>query len=265
MNKTIVITGGSGGLGKRLVRLFSMNKDNVCSLSRSNDEKIENHFYCDVKDEQSVENAINSVVQKFGKIDMLICNSGIGLCGAIGDTPTDLVKNVIDVNFYGVLYTIKSALKHMNKEGKIIAISSASAFFALPYRIIYSASKSALNMMMFGLLMELSSTKIQTTSICPGEIDTDFVKNRLWHIENSNQDKNSVKTVADNFIKKQKGRMDADTVALKIFKICYKKRLCPLYIIGLKYKLFYFASKIIPFKMFLKLTNKMYGAKKDNE
>jgi len=260
MNKTIAITGGSGGLGKRLVRLFSNNKDNICSLSRSNKDGLSNHFFCDVTDEASVNSAISDVAKKYGSIDMLICNSGIGLAGGIESTPTDMVKSVFDVNFYGTLYTVKAALKYMKSGSRIIAISSASAFFPLPYRSIYSASKSALNMMMFGLNMELSAEGIKVCSVCPGEINTEFVKNRLWYNANDKSKKN-LENISKNFHKKQNSRMNADNVADIIFKISNKKHIKPVYIIGLKYKIFYFISKILPSRLFLSIISKKYGGK----
>lgn len=259
MKKTIVITGGSKGLGKRLISLFSKNEDNIYSLSRSNKDNYKNHYACDVTNEQSVIQTIEKIGKACGKIDILICNAGIGLAGAIETTPTETVKKVFDVNFYGALHLIKAALKYMEKGSKIIVISSASAFFSVPYRSIYSASKSALNMMITGLNMELAKENINCCAICPGEIDTDFVKNRLWHTDDKNKD--ILESISNKFKNKQKSRMDAGKVSKKIFKIINKKRLKPVYIIGAKYRFFYFISKILPYNLLLKITSKKYGGK----
>lgn len=260
MDKIVVITGGSSGLGKKLLKLFTASGDIVCCLSRSNTENYINHFFCDVKDEESVKTAISSAMEKYGRIDILICNSGVGIAGATEILPSEKIKEVMDINFYGAFYTIKYGLKYMKAGGKIINISSAAALFALPFRSIYSASKSALNMMSFGLNMELAPQNITSTAICPGEIQTEFVKNRIQYFGNDKYS-SKVKSISEEFIKKQDKRMPADYAAAKIFKIINKIKIKPFYIIGTKYKFFYFISKILPTAFFLKITGKKYGGK----
>lgn len=260
MDRIIVITGGSGGLGKQLSDLYIDNKDIVCCLSRSNKDGVKNFYVCDVEQEDSVNEAIDKVVKDFGKIDILILNAGIGLAGDIETTPSDMVKKVFDVNFFGALYTVKAALKYMQGKSKIIAVSSASAFFSLPYRSVYSASKSALNMITNALYMELKSFNIQVCTVCPGEIDTPFTKNRLWH-SGGEKYKNSLSEINNKFLKHKKSRMSVNTVANKIYQISNKNHLPPVIIIGAKYKVFYILSKILPYKLLLKLTMKMYGGK----
>ncbi len=260
MKRVIVITGGSGGLGKRLVRFFSDNGDAVCTLSRSNGEDIPNHYVCDVTDCGSVNAAIAEIVQTFGSIDILICGAGIGLAGAIEDTPLQKVKAVFDVNFFGVINTVQACVPYMKRGSKIVAISSASAFFSLPYRSIYSASKSALNIMATGLNMELNQSGIEVCSVCPGEIDTAFTQNRLWHYGGKHD--NELKRIAEKFTKHKNRRMSAEKVAYIIYgKLNGKRRLPPLFIIGAKYKFYYFLSKILPLRLFIALTAKKYGGK----
>lgn len=252
MARNIVITGGSGGIGKRLVNYFNEGGDVVFSLSRT-DGGAGNYYYCDVSDQSNVDNVFDEIGGKYKKIDLLILCSGIGLGGDIESTPADKVKQVFDVNFYGALYSVKAALKYMDRGGRIIFISSAAAFFALPYRSIYSASKAAVNILSAALAAELKGRGIGVSSICPGEIDNGFVANRLWHGDNSDK----IKGLKERL--KSKKRMDADKAAKKIFSITQKKHLRPMYIVGLKYKFFYLASKILPFRLMHKIINKKYG------
>jgi NAD(P)-dependent dehydrogenase (short-subunit alcohol dehydrogenase family) len=259
MNRIVLITGGSGGLGKKLTELFTKDGDTVCSLSRSNKDGYKYHFDCDVTDEESVKKAVDSAASLYGKIDMLICNAGIGLAGALETTPSDMVKSVFDVNFFGALYTVKAALNYMKEGSKIIAVSSAAAFFSLPYRSIYSASKSALNMMFDGLNMELKKDKIQVCSVCPGEIDTPFGENRLWH--RAGKYENDIQAVAEKLKAGEKRKMTAEAAAKKIFDKVNKRRLPPVFIIGAKYRFFYFMSKIMPKRLLLYFTTKKYVGK----
>lgn len=258
--KTAVITGASGGLGRSLARVFEQNGYIVCGLSRTNSDSLENFFFCDVTSKESVDAAFEKVREKFGGIDVAIINSGVGIAGDTQAIPEERVRQAFDVNFMGALYSAQAAAKLLKKGGKLIGISSAAAFFALPYRSIYSASKSAMNHMLWGLSVE--NEDIQIASVCPGEIDTPFTKNRLWHVDEASPHAERLKRIADRFEKGQKKRMDAGYVAAKIFSICEKRKLSPLYIIGFKYKLFYFLQKIMPLKLLLRFAAKKYGAEK---
>jgi short-subunit dehydrogenase len=255
MCKIIVIVGGSGGVGKRLAGYFSEHGDDVFSLSRSNKKGFNNHIYCDVTDETSVKKAIDEVGTNYGRIDTLILCNGIGMGGDLENSPVDKIKYVFDVNYFGCVSCVQAALKYMPNNSRIAVIGSAAAFFALPYRSVYSASKAALNVFSAALDMELRKKGIRAVSICPGEIDNEFVANRLWAESGENDDK--LKSLKKRL--KNKKRMDPDKAAEKIFSVINKKRVRPLYIIGFKYKFFYVLSKLLPVSAMHKLIYKMYG------
>lgn len=251
MCKNIVIVGGSGGIGKRLVNYYQARGDVVYSLSRSNKKHFDYHIDCDVTDGASVANAFDNLGREILNIDTLILCSGIGMGGDLENSPVDKIKYVFDVNYFGALSCVKAALKFMRSGSRIAVISSAAAFFALPYRSVYSASKAALNILSAALDMELKGKGIKTVCVCPGDIANEFVKNRLWT--------EGAKTQSLKEQLKSSKRMDPDKAAGKIFAVINKKKVRPLYIIGFKYKFYYALSKLLPASIMHKLIYRMYG------
>lgn len=256
----IVITGGTSGIGEKLKEMFLKNGDEVFVLARSV-EKSDLSFPCDVADVNQVVAGFEAIKNKFGKIDILINNAGYGISGATELLSVEECKKIFNVNFFGSLYCIQNALPIMENTGKIINISSASALFAVPFRGMYCASKSAVSMMSNSLRMELANTKIQVTAICPGEIKTNFTKNRVKNFATNERYGDRIKNATSSLDSREEKRMSIDYATNKIYKIINKKHLKPQYIIGGKYKLLYFASKFVSQNTLLKFTNKFLGGK----
>lgn len=298
----IVITGGTSGIGQSLVEKFVLKGDNVIVLARGIDEgeikksflddfkkRIENDktiksklktkkinkielakttnsllygIKCDVSKNQEIISAFNIIKEKFGKVDMLINNAGYGVSGATELIKEEEARRIFDVDFFGVLFCIQSCLPLMEKNAKIINISSACALFALPFRSLYCASKSATSMLSNSIRLELLPANIQVCAICPGDIKTNFTKNRSKNFETNNRYGDRIKNATDKIDSKENKRMPLSYASKKIFKITQKQNLKPQYIIGKKYKLLYFFSKILPLNLMLKATGKMMGGHK---
>ena len=259
--KVVVITGGTSGIGAELVKLYKSQNHIVCVLAKDieTDNFETNHFYCDVTNEERVKNCIEYVGKKFKKIDVVINCAGYGLAGALELTPTEDAKKQFDVNFFGTLNVNKYAIKFMKQNSAIINIASTCALFSLPYRGLYCASKSAVDMYSKCLSMELAQSKINVISICPGDTKTNFSKNRIKVFKtNERYDQRIAKSI-QKVEGNQEKRMEPSFVAKKIFKFANKKRPRPMYIIGAKYKILNFFNKVLPQKLMLKLTNKMFN------
>ncbi|MDD4815946.1 MAG: SDR family NAD(P)-dependent oxidoreductase [Clostridia bacterium] len=256
----IVITGGTSGLGKALVEKFEKKGDNIIILARSVESG--NGIKCDIGNNESVKSAFAEIAKIFGNIDILINNAGYGISGATELIPVEETKKIFDVNFFGALYCIQNALPLMKSGAKIVNISSACALFALPFRTLYCASKSAVSMLSNSLRLELSTAKIQVCAICPGEIKTNFTKNRVKHFATNERYGKRIENATNHIDKHEDSRMSVEFASTKIFNIIGKKKLRPQYIIGGKYKALYFASKIFPLSCILKVTGKTMGGKK---
>lgn len=178
-SKTVVVTGGSDGIGKALVELLLAAGANVSTCAR-NPEKLNvlkqvhdtTQLHCmvaDVSRHEDCENFIESAAQKFGGIDILINNAGISMHGELKDTEVSVFKTVMDINYLGTVYCSKTALPYIIKaKGTIAGISSIAGYRGLPGRSGYSASKFAVNGFLEAIRTELSADGVNVISVCPG-------------------------------------------------------------------------------------------------
>lgn len=260
MNKIVVITGGTSGIGLDLKKLYQKNGDTVITIS-TRELKDENHFSASVSDEKKITEIIDSIAKKYGKIDVLINNAGFGMSGITELLPCEQIKELTEVNYYGVLYGIRSAIKYMPRGSKIINISSAMALFPVPFRAIYGSVKSAVLTLSFALRMELEPLGIDVVAMCPGDIKTNFTANRIKDFDTNERYGDRLQKATLKSDSRENKRIPSDKCAKSIFKYSCKKKTRPFYIIGTKYKVLYFLTRITPKSWLLKITNKLYGGK----
>ena len=184
MKKTIVITGGSDGLGKAIAKRLN-NDNNVIIISKDKEslvktaEEINCEYYvCDVTDYKQVSNTINSILDKNNKVDVLINNAGIWLAGDLTETDYDKISNCIDVNTKGPIYMTKAILPSMyeNKEGLIINVCSQASFDSDDFSTVYNASKWAMRGFNRSIQKDVSKKGIKVTGFYPGFMQTDIFK-----------------------------------------------------------------------------------------
>lgn len=256
-HKIVVITGASSGIGEQLKIFYERDGHIVINLSRSaKSSKFE--YSLDVSQRENVEEVFNKIFKDFGGIDVLINCAGYGVYGAIELTSEAKSRQIFDVNYFGTLWCCQACLKYMQKGGRIINISSACALYALPFRAMYSASKAAVNMLSYGLRMELKSFGIDVTCICPGDIKTNFSKNRDITLETNNKYGSKIKKSCEKIANREHLRMDKEKAVKKIYKICTKRNVKPMYIVSAKYKVLYFFTRFSSKNTVLKITNKLF-------
>ena len=181
--KIVLLTGASGGLGTAIAQHLDKNKYKVYGTSR---KKIESDIFIplqmDLTDSDSIQKAIHYIINKEGKIDILINNAGIGITGSIEETRIEDVKKVFAVNFFGMMELIQRVLPHMRrqKQGMIINISSIAGYTGLPFRGIYSATKSAVMRMTEALSAETKSHGITVVDVAPGDFKTKIAEGRIY-------------------------------------------------------------------------------------
>lgn len=257
MDKVVVITGGTSGIGYELKCFFEAFSDRVITISRRIVPNDSCHYACDIADRAQVEEVFKDIALRFGRVDILVNNAGYGLTGITELLDTNDIRKQFDVNFMGVVNASQCALKFMQKGGRIINISSAMALFPVPYRAMYASSKSAVLTLSYAMRMELKGAGIDVVAICPGDIRTPFTQNREKHFNTSDRYGDCMERVTMHIDSKQNARMDVKVCARKIYKIANKKKTKPMYIIGAKYKLLYFISNITPKSWLLNITGKM--------
>lgn len=259
--RNVVITGGTSGIGESCVEYFKKKGDNVIVIARKNPNNLPNFYPCDVSDEEQVLKTFTAIGQTYTYIDVLVSNAGFGLSGATELTSNSDIQKLFDVNFFGVVNCYKYALPYMKKGSSIINVSSVCAFFPLPFRGFYCASKSAVNLISYTMRMECAPLKIKVTSVCPGDTKTNFTKNRVKNFETNSRYGNRIKSAAESIDSKQEKRMPPIVVAKRIYKISRQKSPKPYVIVGAKYKVLNFFNKILPLRWLLFFTQIGFSGK----
>lgn len=258
MNKVVVITGASSGIGEDLKKRYESQGDKVVNLSLGIKEEDDFNFNLDVSNKNAVFDAFDKVANIHKQIDVLINCAGYGVFGAIELLSEEKCKKIFDVNFFGTLWCCQAVLRHMQKGGRIVNISSAGAIFCLPFRAMYSASKVAVLNMSYGLTMELKNFGIEVTCICPGDIKTNFSKNRDISLETNAKYGEQIQKSCNKISAGEHKRMDKDYACKKIFKICNKNKVKAMYIVGKKYKFLNFMQRFISKNKLLKIIGRKY-------
>ena len=186
--KVAVVTGASSGLGQQFARALSEQGCDVAILARRK-ERLEEFskelkqngqdclpVSCDVTDEESIKNAVNAVVDHFGKIDILVNNAGITKDNLIGRMKDEDFDAVIDVNLKGTFYMMRGVSRLMLRQraGRIINMSSVVGVMGNAGQVNYSASKAGVIGMTKSLARELASRHITVNAVAPGMIETDM-------------------------------------------------------------------------------------------
>lgn len=184
MSKVVLITGGSSGIGKSVGEFLTLKGYTVYGTSRQPEKYAESKFpliALDVVDYNSIKNAVNTVIDQAGRLDVLINNAGAGITGPIEEIPDIEIKRNFETNLFGPINVIKAVLPQMRKQnsGLIINITSIAGYMGLPYRGIYSASKAALEIITESFRMELKDFNIQMTNVAPGDFATNIAAGRF--------------------------------------------------------------------------------------
>jgi NADP-dependent 3-hydroxy acid dehydrogenase YdfG len=177
-NKVVVITGASSGIGLALSQEFSAKGAKVVMGARSEDKlqeiakELPNESLfvkTDVTQENECKALIAKTIERFGKIDVLICNAGLSMRALYDDVDMSVIHKLMDVNFWGTAYCIKYALPYIQQtKGSIVAVSSVAGFHGLPARTGYSASKYAIHGLMDTIRVENLKKGIHVMIVAPG-------------------------------------------------------------------------------------------------
>lgn len=182
LNKTIIITGASAGIGKALAEYFGKKGHRVYGLSR---KQVESQYFTsiptDITEKEQIDNAINQILEKEKQIDILINNAGMGMVGAVEDATKEDITKLFNLNLVGAVQMITAVMPTMReqKEGQIINISSIGSEMGLPFRGFYSASKSALDKVTEAMRYEVSQWNVEVCTLHLGDIKTNIADHRV--------------------------------------------------------------------------------------
>lgn len=178
-NKVVAITGGSDGIGRALIELLLPLGAKIATCGRNQDKLYDLQLrhsqaplHCIVADVSIYNDCalfINSTLKQFGGIDILINNAGISMRSLIRDADVEVIRKVMEINFFGTVYCTKLALESIiERKGTIVGISSIAGFRGLPGRSGYSASKFALNGWLEAIRTELTGYGVNVMWVSPG-------------------------------------------------------------------------------------------------
>ncbi|MGC1241112.1 MAG: SDR family oxidoreductase [Chryseosolibacter sp.] len=246
-DKVVIITGGTSGIGRALAFEFGRKGSKIVITGRNVEELTntaqalrENNISvhavrADVTLPEDNRRMAEEAVRAFGGIDILINNAGISMRAVFEDVDPAVIKRVMDINFYGVVYATKFCLPEIIKNrGSIIGISSIAGFRGLPARTGYSASKFALNGFLESLRTELLNTGVHVLTACPGFTASNIRKRSLTQDGTSQRESP----------RQEEKMMTAEECALHIYRATVRRK--RTLVLTLQGKFVVFLNKWLP-------------------
>ena len=181
--RVALITGAGRGIGAATAQLLVNSGAKVALASRRGENPgIEGALAgaCDVRDPASIRGFVDSAVDHFGALDIVIGNAGVGAYGPFLDVPDEHIEEMIDTNVKGLIYTYRAALPHLIKSdaADVVTVASEAGRRGLPNEAVYCSSKFAQYGLTAALDHELREQGVRCTNVCPGGVATDFAMGR---------------------------------------------------------------------------------------
>ena len=224
-DKVVVITGGTDGIGKALVDLFisegakvatcGRNYDKLYSLQLEHSNVMLHAMTCDLSKQQDCKRFIESTIKTFGGIDILINNAGISMRALFEDLDVEVIRKVMDVNFFGAVYCTKYALSSiLERKGIVVGVSSIAGYRGLPGRSGYSASKFALQGWLESLRTELLHKDVHVMWVSPG-----YTTSNIRNVALNNEGEPEAESLMD-----ESKMMTPEDCAREIYKAIEQKK-----------------------------------------
>ena len=256
MKPTIaIVTGGSSGIGLETARALRARGVTVYALSRRPAEG--EHLCCDVSDAQAVRAAVDEVLAREGRIDLLVNCAGMGISGAMEFTPDADARRLMEVNVLGVSNALCAVLPAMRaqRSGRIVNISSVAAVAPIPFQAWYSASKAAVNALTMAAANEVRPWGIAVIS----DTRTGFTASRRKFEAGDGVYGGRIARSVQKMERDEEGGMTAQAAGQKIAKIALSRSRRPVQSLGLTYKACAMLAKFLPARAVRFLLAVLYG------
>lgn len=262
-SKVAVITGASSGIGLGAARELASKGCRVYDFSRHAGPEVSGvtHVFCDVTKPETIDAALQNVLDQESRIDILISNAGMGISGAIEFTEPNAVRKQMEVNFFGTDNMCRAVVPIMRKQGsgRIVTISSVAAPIAIPFQAYYSASKAAIEDYTLALRNEVAPFGIEVVCILPGDIHTGFTDAREKSPVGDDVYSGRIARSVAGMEHDERTGMDPDKAGAIIAHHALRRHSSPLYTIGNAYKVFVFLTRIVSNRFLYSMVGKLYA------
>lgn len=255
MSKIVIVTGGTSGIGLAAVNALREKGCTVYALSRHGD------ISCDVSDEVSARAAVEQVLEKEGRVDVLVNCAGFGISGAAELTPLAMAKKQLDVNLFGTANMVNAVIPAMRRQGggRIVNTGSVAGFVPIPFQTWYSASKAAIESYTMAMGNELAPFHITLTAVLPGDTRTGFTAARQKIDDPEDLYRGRIARSVERMEHDEQSGVPAETVGRLIARVALKKRVRPFYIPGFSYNLVALLMRLLPSGAANKLIGALYA------
>lgn len=269
MKQTILITGASSGIGKETAKLFQSKSWNVVATMRNPEKEVELSKLSnvlvtrlDVLDLDSINNAIQQGIQKFGKIDILLNNAGYGAYGPLESFPRERILKQFNTNVIGLIDVTRAILPHFrqNKSGLIINVSSMGGKMTFPLGSLYHGTKFAVEGISESLRYEVEQFGGKVKIVEPGAIATDFAGRSFDfnHDENLKEYNNIVTKIMTAFPSMVKSASTTDVVTKVIYEAATDGKNKLRYMAGKDAKMYNFMNKLLGYNFIVRMNKKFF-------
>jgi len=274
-NKVVLLTGGFGGIGKASAKLLGQNGYKVYLTSRDiGSKKVQNTLEeflnkkievfpikLDLSNSDSIKKAVNEIIEKEGKIDILINNAATGYFSSVEDIDSEKLRKSFEVNVIGTIELIKNVIPIMRKQGsgRIINISSILGFSTVPLNAPYSMTKYATESFSETLATELAPFGVDVVILQPGDFHSDFIKNAIHAKYDDTSPYFKLYKRKDDKIAAGTGGRDPEFFAEKLFKIIETEKPKLRYTIGKEVLIKKVLHKLLIDKLWIKFLRFFYN------
>ena len=250
MNKVVVITGGTSGIGLEAAKALAKRGCTVYELSRRDEGADPRvcHLRADVTDEAQCQAAVDEIVRREGRIDVLVNNAGFGISGAAEATDSKDAHAQLELNLYGMDNATKAVLPAMRKQGRgrIVCMSSIAGILPIPFQLWYSVSKAAINAYVLALQNEVRPFGITVCAVMPGDIASGFTDARKKSEAGDEVYAGRIQRSVAVMEKDERGGMSPEYAGNYVAKMALKEHSKPLVVLGASYKLVAVLTKLLP-------------------
>ena len=261
--KTALVTGGSSGIGLSSARALKAGGWRVFTLSRREEGPSGfEHIRADVSDPADCARAVSTVLDRCGRLDLLVNCAGFGISGAAEFTPEAEAEAQVRVNLFGTANMCRAVIPRMRQQkgGRILNVSSFAGLTPIPFQLWYSVSKAGINSYSMGFANEVRRFGISVAAVMPGDTKTGFTDVRRKNQQGDDVYGGVISRSVEKMEKDERGGMSPDRVGALVAKLAGKRSVAPLYTVGAGYWFLALVFKLLPAALSNRILGMMYAS-----